>query len=130
MNKKLVSVGILLCFLFLITPIEEVVAGEKDETEISNNTLADSFLVAHVVAKGTGNCTTIFGNFVLGIGYCYAMIVDLEDDGHVKITSLFNPSSSGVVEGSQRLFVIGFAGIRWTIPKVNINGIALFAMSS
>jgi hypothetical protein len=97
---------------------------------MSNNTLADSFLVAHVIAKGTGNCTTIYGNFILGIGYCFAMIVDLEEDGHVEITSLLNPSSSGVVEGRQRLFLIGFAGIRWNILKVNINGLALFAMSS
>ena len=130
MNKKIVSWVMLACFLFLITPIGDVFAGETDEIEIFSEKMADSFLFAHVVAKGTGNCTTVFGNFVLGIGYCYAMIVDLETDGHVEIASLFDPSNIGVVEGRQRLFIIGFAGLRWTIPKININGLALFVSSS
>ena len=129
MNKKIVSIGILLCFLFLIVPIGEGCAHETTENGMANIYNADISLLALVVAKGTGNVTTIAGNFLLGIGYCLAMVVDLEEDGHVEITSLFDPTNSSVIEGSQRLLLIGFVGIRLTFLEVNINGIVLFASS-
>ena len=64
MNKKIVSVGILLCFLFLIIPTEKGFAYETTEIDVSNNEIADISLLALVVAKGTGNVTTIGGSFL------------------------------------------------------------------
>jgi len=130
MKKKIVSVVILFCFLFLTIPIQQGFAHETPEIEVSNNEIAAISLLAHVVAKGTGNVTTIGGSFLLGFGYCLAMIVDLEEDGHVEITSLLDPSNNSVVEGCQRLLIIGFVGLRMTFLEVNINGLVLFASSS
>jgi len=127
MNKKIVSVGILLCFLFLILPVGEGFAHETLEVEVPTTEIADISLLALVVAKGTGNVTTIGGSFLLGIGYCLAMVVNLEEDGHVEITSLLDPSNSSVVDGSQRLLLIGFVGLRMTFLDVNIIGLVLFA---
>jgi hypothetical protein len=126
MHTKIVSVGVFLCFLFLTIPAEYNAAQNTIETDIVTDEIADISLFALVVAKGTGNVTTIGGNFLLGIGYCLAMVVELEDDGQVEITSLFDPSNSSVVEGRQRILLIGFVGIRFTLLEVNINGLVLF----
>ena len=127
MNNKIVSGVILLCFLSLTVPTGEGLAQAPPAIEASNNEIADISLLALVVAKGTGNVTTIGGNFLLGIGYCLAMVVNLEEDGRVEITSLLDPSNSSVVEGSQRLLLVGFVGIRLTFLQININGLVLFA---
>jgi hypothetical protein len=130
MRKKILALGVTMCFMFFIVPVEEVFAIELHRTVVSNDTTSNVFLLAHVVAKGTGSCASFYGTFVLGVGYCVAMLVTLEDDGQIEITSLLDPSNTTTLEGSHRIYIVGFAGLRWNIPKINVNGLAFFAACS
>jgi len=122
--RKILALGIIMSFLFLMIPLEGV-SGESYEKESSINASSDFLTLAHVVARGTGRCLTIHGAFFLGFGRCWAMFVNLEDDGYIEITSLLDSSNSITLEGSHKLVIIGFMGLRMTLPKVNINGLAL-----
>jgi len=122
--RKILSLGIIMSFLFLMIPLEGVFAEPYEEQSITAS--PDFLTLAHVVAKGTGRCLTIHGAFFLGFGKCWAMFVNLEDDGYIEITSLLDPSNSITLEGSHKIIILGFMGLRMTLPKVNINGIALF----
>lgn len=129
MSRKII--GMLVCALFIgtVLPVTATHINETD-TETLNDATSDSAMLCHVVAKGIGSCATFYGTFVLGVGYCLAMLVTLEGDGYIEITSLLDPSNTTTLEGSHRVFIIGFVGLRWNIPKVNVNGLALLAVCS
>ena len=130
MRKKIV--GVLICALLLSTllPVTGIENAHKDKTESAGYTLLDSMAIAHVVAKGTGSCISVRGSFIFGFGACWAMIVTLEDDGYIEISSLISPSDSITLEGCHRIYIIGFMGLRWNIPTINVNGLSLFTLWS
>ena len=132
MKKQIV--GIVACVLLFGTLVPVAGVAVEDETaytpktEAMNPNTLEYMLFAHVVASGTGSCTTFGGTFILGFGACWAMIITLEDDGYIELTSLTDPSDSVTLEGSYRVFTLGFMGLRWNVPRINVNGIGLFTL--
>jgi len=120
MKKKVLCIFIIVSFVFTTIPIT------SGSSESSQDT-TDSLPLCHIIAKGSGRCITIHGTFFLGFGRCWLMIINLENDGYIEVTSLIDPSNHVVIEGSHRLFIVGFVGFKINIPKINVNGIALLA---
>ena len=128
MNKK--AVGILICMLLVGTllPVTGLENTPKEATEASSRLQSDGMPFVHVVATGNGSSTSFGGSFTLGFGTCLAMIVNLECNGYIEISSLIDSSSNVTLEGCHRVTIVGFMGLRWTRPQININGLALYAM--
>ena len=128
MNKKVV--GILVCVLLLGTllPVTGIENIPKEATEESSRLQSGGMPFVHVVATGNGSCTLFGGSFVLGFGTCLAMIVNLESNGYIKVSSLIESSSNVTLEGSHRVTIVGFMGLRWTRPQIIVMGIALYTM--
>lgn len=120
MREKIISLGIIICFISLIIPEGVLADGNENHVDTS-----DYFTLSHVIVKGTGRCITLHGAFFLGFGRCWAMFINLEEDGYVEISSLLD-SNNITLEGNYRLIIVGFMGFKMNVPKININGFALF----
>ena len=121
MKKKIFAIScIMLCLLFIIPT--------SNSQELVKDSALNTMPIAHVVIKGNGNVFPMIGSFVAGIGTCLVMIVILENDGHVEINKLFDPSNTIELEGSQGVILIGFIGYNRHVSDINLNGVALIAV--
>jgi hypothetical protein len=103
MKMKILAISCIMMFLLFVPPT-------CNSQEIVKDTALNTMPVAHVVIKGNGTAFLVHGNFTAGIGRCWAMIVTLENDGHVEINKLFDTSNITVLEGSRVVLLIGFIG--------------------
>jgi hypothetical protein len=121
MKKKIFAIFcIMLCLLFIIPT--------SNSQELVKDTAFNTMPFAHVVIKGNGTAFLVHGNFTAGIGRCWAMIVTLENDGHVEINKLFDTSNITVLEGSRVVALIGFIGVYNPGGGIKLNGVALIAV--
>jgi len=122
MKKKIFAIScIMLCLLFIIPT--------SNSQELVKDTAFNTMPFAHVVIKGNGTAFLVHGNFTAGIGRCWAMIVTLENDGHVEINKLFDTSNITVLDGSRIVTLIGFTGYYYPhVDGIKLNGLALIAV--
>ena len=122
MKKKIFAISCIMLFLLFVIP-----TGASQE--IVKDTALNTMPIAHVVIKGNGTAFLVHGNFTAGIGSCWAMIVTLENDGHVEINKLFDTSNITVLEGSRVITLIGFIGYYYPhVDGIKLNGVALIAV--
>ena len=122
MKKKIFAISCIMLFLLFVIP-----TGASQE--IVKDTALNTMPIAHVVIKGNGTAFLVHGNFTAGIGSCWAMIVTLENDGHVEINKLFDTSNITVLEGNRVVTLIGFIGYYYHHEGgINLNGVALIAV--
>lgn len=127
-KMRWISIGICVLLLGTLLPVNGVENIHKEAAEEPSRLQSGGMPFVHVVATGNGSCTSFGGSLVLGFGTCLAMIVRLESNGYIEISSLIESSSNVTLEGSHRVTIIGFMGLRWTRPQINVNGLALYAM--
>jgi hypothetical protein len=122
MKKKIFALSCIMLLLLFVIPT-------GNSQEIVKDTALNTMPIAHVVIKGNGTAFLVHGNFTAGIGRCWAMIVTLENDGHVEINKLFDTSNITVLEGSRVITLIGFIGYYYPQEGgINLNGVALLAV--
>jgi len=122
MKKKILAISCIMLFLLFVPPT-------CNSQEIVKNTALNTMPVAHVVIKGNGTAFLVHGNFTAGIGRCWAMIVTLENDGHVEINKLFDTSNITVLDGSRVVILIGFIGYYYHhMDGIKLNGVSLIAV--
>jgi hypothetical protein len=127
-NKKIVGIVVCVALLSTLLPVTGTENPSLSTAEASSDQQMGGMLFAHVVAKGTGSYTSIGGSFFLGFGACWAMIITLEEDGTIEITSLTEPSNNVTLDGCHRIYIMGFMGLRLSRPQINVNGLAVFAL--
>ena len=122
MKKKIFAISCIMLFLLFVLPT-------CNSQKLVKDTALNTMTIAHVVIKGNGTAFLVHGNFTAGIGSCWAMIVTLENDGHVEINKLFDTSNITVLEGSRIVTLIGFIGyLKMVKSDINLNGGALIAV--
>jgi hypothetical protein len=121
MKKKIFAISCIMLLLLFVIPT-------CNSQEIVKAAALNTMPIAHVVIKGNGTAFLVHGNFTAGFGRCWAMIVKLENDGHVEINKLFDTSNITVLEGSLGVILIGFIGIYNHASGIKLNGIALIAV--
>ena len=122
MKKKIFALSCVMLFLLFIPPT-------CSSQEISKDTALNTMLIAHVAIKGNGTTILVADSFTAGIGSCLAMIVTLENDGHVEINELFDRTNITVLEGSRVVTLIGFIGYySQHADGINLNGVAFIAV--
>jgi hypothetical protein len=130
MEKKIVSLGVVISLVFLLIPVCDTTSNEAFAIQSWEKPSRENALMSHVVAKGNGTCISFLGTFFLGIGWCAGMVVLLDENGYMEITPLDDTTNSTILEGSHQLFIVGFVGLRQIVPQVNVNGLALLALWS
>ena len=121
MKKKIFALSCIMLLTLFVIPT-------GNSQEIVTNTAVNTMPIAHVVIKGNGSAFLVHGNFTAGFGRCWAMIVKLENDGHVEINKLFDTSNITVLEGSRGVILIGFIGVYKHTNGIKLNGVALIAI--
>lgn len=98
------------------------------ETGTKKNSEIDSMIFCDILIKGTATVQVIRGSFILGLGKCLYMKIDLENDGSLEISSITNPSNNIELTGSHQIHLIGFSGYYSHLLKTRIDGRALLSI--
>ena len=120
MNKKILSIFcVTLCILIAVPNFQ---AQETIETSLLNNMAG-----AHVTITGSGTVFILAGSFTFGVGRGGFMRFKLEEDAHVEINKILDPSNVTILDGSHTVTLFGFLGYYRHIDDINANGLVLLA---
>lgn len=107
--KKLLSIGIMMCFIFVTISSAKVDAKVHNLQTKQASSIKNMFL-CHITANGTGSSLWLAGANFNGTALVFYGTTYLAIDGYTKMTSLINPHNDITVSGKQIIIFNGYFG--------------------